>query len=295
MEHLKSILCAVDLSDCSRCALAQASRIAKRDGAALTVLHVIEPRVVEDLEEMMPEGSDVRKGVLDGARNQLEKFVNGTVPPGAKLDVVAGEPLDTILAKAKEAAAQLIVIGAFGVTGAGRGAGSLALKMARKSPISVLLVDGRHASDFRSAMVGIDFSEQSGRALFAALHLARLEGCPLHAVHVFAPPPLHYQAPTPQASPTYQKQFQAALKQRLEAMVAEERKKVDGVDVTCVLYEHTSHGQGIIDYATEKEIDVVVLGTLGRSNLRTIFLGSTAERVVRETPCSVLAVPPKPE
>lgn len=293
MEHLKSILCAVDLSDCSRCALAQASRIAQRDGAALTVLHVIEPRVMEDLEEMMPEGSNVRQGALDGARKRLEAFVAGVVPPKTKLDVVVGEPLDTIIEKAREASAGLISMGAFGVTGAGRGAGSLALKMARKSPIAVLLVDGRHAADFRSALVGIDFSEQSERALFAALHLARLERCPLHAVHVFAPPPLHYQAPTPQASPTYQRQFQAALKERLEALVAKLKKQVGDVEVTCELFEHTSHGQGLIDYAAQKQIDVVVLGTLGRSNLKTLFLGSTAERVVRETPCSVLAVPPK--
>ncbi|MCK6458287.1 MAG: universal stress protein [Planctomycetes bacterium] len=293
MEHLTSVLCAVDLSDCSKCALEQASRIAKRDGAALSLLHVIEPRVVDDLEQMMPKGSDVRKGALDGARRELEKFGAGIVPPKTKLDVVVGDPLETILAKAKEANAQLVVIGAFGVTGAGRGAGSLALKMARKSPIPVLLVDGRHAADFHSAMVGIDFSEQSARALFAALQLARLERCPLHAVHVFAPPPLHYGAPTPQASPTYQRQFQAALKQRLEALVAEQRKLVPDVKVACELFEHTSHGQGLIDYATGKKIDVVVLGTLGRSNLKTLLLGSTAERVVRDTPCSVLAVPPK--
>ena len=112
---------------------------------------------------------------------------------------------------------------------------------------------------------------------------------------VFAPPPLHYGAPTPQASPTYQRQFQAALKQRLEALVAEQRKLVGDVKVACELFEHTSHGQGLIDYAADKKIDVVVLGTLGRSNLKTLLLGSTAERVVRETPCSVLAVPPKAE
>lgn len=293
MEHLKSVLCAIDLSECSKCALEQASRIAKRDGAALTLLHVIEPRVMEDLEEMMPKGSDVRKGVLDGARREVEKFSAGILPPKTRVDVVVGEPLDTILAKAKEAAAQLIVIGAFGVSGEGRGAGSLALKMARGSPIAVLLVDGRHAADFRSAMVGIDFSEQSTRALYAALHLARIERCPLHAVHVFAPPTLHYQAPTPQASPTYQRQFQAALKERLESLVAEQRKLVGDVKVSCDLFQHTSHGYGLIDFAMEKKVDVVVVGTLGRTNLRTLLLGSTAERVVRETPCSVLAVPPK--
>jgi universal stress protein E len=36
----------------------------------------------------------------------------------------------------------------------------------------------------------------------------------------------------------------------------------------------------------------VVLGTTGKRNLRTLVLGSTAERVLREVPCSLLAVKP---
>lgn len=290
MEHLKSILAAVDLSPCSKSALLQASRLAARDGATLRVLHVVETRVVEDLEEMMPKGSGVKEGVLKDALRALEKFVAGVK---AELDVVVGAPLDTILAKADAAAADLLVIGAFGVTGAGRGAGSLALQIARRSPRTVLLVDERHPAAFRSAMVGIDFSEPSAHALEQALHVARLERCPLHAVHVFAPPPLHYRAPTPQASPDYQRQFQAALQSRLESFVAARKKAAGKVEVTCSLVEHTSHGQGVIDYAEQKKIDLVVLGTLGRTNLRHMLLGSTAERVVRDTPCSVLAVPPK--
>jgi nucleotide-binding universal stress UspA family protein len=121
--------------------------------------------------------------------------------------------------------------------------------------------------------------------------VARLERCPLHAVHVHAPPPLHYRAPTPQASPDYQRQLKAALGSRLESFV-QARNKTAKVPVTCSLVEHTSHGQGLVDYAQQHAIDLVVLGTLGRTNLRYALLGSTAERVVRDTPCSVLAVPP---
>jgi nucleotide-binding universal stress UspA family protein len=47
-----------------------------------------------------------------------------------------------------------------------------------------------------------------------------------------------------------------------------------------------------VDYAREKAIELVVVGTIGRTNLREILLGSTAERVVRDSPCSVLAVRP---
>ena len=48
----------------------------------------------------------------------------------------------------------------------------------------------------------------------------------------------------------------------------------------------------LLDYARRKGIDLVVVGTLGKTNLRYALLGSTAERVVRDSPCSVLAIPP---
>jgi nucleotide-binding universal stress UspA family protein len=292
MEHLTSILVAVDLSPCSRSALAQAARLAGRSGATLHVLHVVETRVVEDLEEMLPHRSGTREGIVADASKALEKFVAGAE---ASLEVVVGSPLDAILEKTRAVAADLLVIGAYGMIGAGRGAGSLALQLARKSPVNVLLVDARHTSAFESALVGIDFSEHSLRALDEALLVARLERCPLHAVHVFAAPwyRLHYRAPTPQASPDYQHQFHAALQGRLDAVVSERKKAAGKVEVTAALVEHTSYAQGILDYARQRGIDLVVVGTLGKSNLRYALVGSTAERVVRDSPCSVLAVPPK--
>jgi nucleotide-binding universal stress UspA family protein len=289
MDNLKSILAAVDLSSCSRAALGQAVRLAGKSGAALHVLHVVESRVVEDLEEVMPKGSGARETIVADAKRALEKFAGGAK---AHCEVVVGAPLDAIFAKARATSANLLVMGAYGTTGAGRGAGSLALQVARKSPTNVLLVDGTHTAAFDSALVGIDFSDHSLRALDEGIRVARLEGCPLHAVHVFAPPPLHYRAPTPQASPDYQRQFHAALQRRLDAIVDERRKAAGKIEVTAALVEHTSYAQGLLDYARRKGIDLVVVGTLGKTNLRYALLGSTAERVVRDSPCSVLAIPP---
>jgi nucleotide-binding universal stress UspA family protein len=49
----------------------------------------------------------------------------------------------------------------------------------------------------------------------------------------------------------------------------------------------------IIDYATKENIDMVVIGTHGRSGLMHILMGSIAERVVRLSPCPVLTVKPE--
>ena len=48
----------------------------------------------------------------------------------------------------------------------------------------------------------------------------------------------------------------------------------------------------ITTYAKEKDVDLIVLGTHGRSAIAHILLGSVAEKVVRKSPCPVLTVHP---
>jgi len=58
------------------------------------------------------------------------------------------------------------------------------------------------------------------------------------------------------------------------------------------LFDFPGHGRGITEFARQVGADLVVLGTRGRTNLRDLLLGSTAERVVRDAPCSILTVKP---
>jgi len=102
---------------------------------------------------------------------------------------------------------------------------------------------------------------------------------------------LHYRAPTPEAAPEFRRQYLNRLQGLLDAFVDAKSADLDGLECRTHLHEHQSYGRGIIDFATTHEADLIVLGTLGTSNLRSMLLGSTAERVLRETPCSVLAVP----
>lgn len=49
----------------------------------------------------------------------------------------------------------------------------------------------------------------------------------------------------------------------------------------------------IIDYAKTHNVDLIVIGTHGRSGLMHVLLGSVAERIVRKSPCPVLTVKPE--
>ena len=51
----------------------------------------------------------------------------------------------------------------------------------------------------------------------------------------------------------------------------------------------------IIKAARDKDIDLIVIGTHGRTGLAHMLIGSVAEKVVRKAPCPVLSVKSKKE
>ena len=51
-----------------------------------------------------------------------------------------------------------------------------------------------------------------------------------------------------------------------------------------------SPSEAILDYARDKMIDVIVIGTHGRTGLSRLVMGSVAEKIVRSAPCPVLTV-----
>jgi nucleotide-binding universal stress UspA family protein len=56
---------------------------------------------------------------------------------------------------------------------------------------------------------------------------------------------------------------------------------------------YPGHGRGITEFVQQIGGDLAVLGTRGRTNLRDLLIGSTAERVLRDAACSILAVRPE--
>jgi nucleotide-binding universal stress UspA family protein len=118
----------------------------------------------------------------------------------------------------------------------------------------------------------MDFSTQSSQALKAALALARHFNARVHLFHVAA-------------DASEQKTGEA----KLEALTPE---PVEGVElVRAVLTGNAA--AAILRYAEREKIDLIVLGTHGRTGLTRVFMGSVAEAVLRSAPCQVLTIGPK--
>jgi nucleotide-binding universal stress UspA family protein len=77
------------------------------------------------------------------------------------------------------------------------------------------------------------------------------------------------------------------LNSMLHAIQAETRERVP--QFTRVKARRV--GSGIVDFVREEDIDLIVMSTHARKGVPRLFLGSIAERVIREAPCPAIGVP----
>jgi nucleotide-binding universal stress UspA family protein len=141
-------------------------------------------------------------------------------------------------------------------------------------------------------LVPTDMSEFSEHALRYACEFARRFDAELHLLNVvqdvvaMVPEPgMAFPAPG-----EYMHELQQASEQALDKLP--DPDWVGGVSVVRDVRIGTPFVE-IVRYAKAVEIDLIVIGTHGRSGLAHVLLGSTAERVVRKAPCPVLSVRPE--
>lgn len=141
---------------------------------------------------------------------------------------------------------------------------------------------------FTHILAPTDFSAPSERAVEAAIYLARAFGARLTLLHVlesdFESAALAYGF-RPVLAEYIEKTQQAAVEQ-LDAAAA----RTPDLDVSILVTRGTASLE-IVRIAHDEGCDAIVIGTRGQSALRHMLFGSTAERVLRKSPCPVLAVP----
>jgi nucleotide-binding universal stress UspA family protein len=141
----------------------------------------------------------------------------------------------------------------------------------------------------------VDFSDFSRRALDHALAVARCYRSTVTALHVVAPIPVivpgpYYfgsETPPPMALPPVDR---VAVAAHVEQFVASEQ--VPGVSVAVLVEAGSTVYREILAQADRLRSDLIVMGTHGRSGFERLFLGSTAEKVLRKARCPVMTVPP---
>ena len=137
-------------------------------------------------------------------------------------------------------------------------------------------------------MVATDGSEPVKKAVATAVEIAKLSGAKLYAVYVI---------PYGELSTAYPKDVgweKAALDYfRIEGKNATDYVdtlgKAENVEVEPVTLEGNP-GNEIVDFAEKNNIDLIVVGTLGKTGIERFLLGSVAEKVVKHSKKPVLVV-----
>ena len=165
--------------------------------------------------------------------------------------------------------------------------GGTAERVIRHAPCSVLVVrrkDGR-ASEPKNILVPVDFSPASLDGLRYALGLARPFGARLTALHVIESlgPMVRLKVDVD----AHKRKLREDVKLRLEELHLEVDEPAGAFDT--LFREGTSYHE-IVAMAQSGDFDLIIMASRGRSGLVDMLLGSTAERVVRHAPCSVLVV-----
>lgn len=186
----KRILVGVDFSECSRAALAFASRLALHVGGDLDVLHVPDPL-------LMTAARTAQVDLAAEAGDELARFIRAT-PPAADAHpetlVICGRAGKVLCDIAAREQADVLVVGAHGMTGAGRWLfGSNTERALRHARMSVLVVPSGwrpptpQANDLTGlgpVIAAVDFTEPALVAARAAARLAKQLATRLTVLHV---------------------------------------------------------------------------------------------------------------
>ncbi len=140
----------------------------------------------------------------------------------------------------------------------------------------------------KKVLVPTDFSDSARQALRYGMSFAKEFRAELVLLHVVENLTVGYASdlfPVPMAE-VFQ-EISGYAKSELAKLAEEARGR--GITVEELVVQGKPSAE-IIRYATEHEVDIIVLGTHGKGMLDQALFGSTTERVVRRAPCPVLSV-----
>jgi nucleotide-binding universal stress UspA family protein len=149
--------------------------------------------------------------------------------------------------------------------------------------------------DIRSILLPTDFSACGNYALSYAASLARTFGASIICVHVIEPmvPTVGYSGMTePLPIADISDQLEDSAERELPKLA--ECEECAGLAVE-ELIVHGEAASEIVRVAQDRQVDLIVVSSHGRTGLGRMLFGSTAEAVVRHAPCPVLVVKPPPE
>jgi len=293
MDGYRNILLVTDFSGHSEWAARRAADVARRLGAQLTVLHIID-YCPEDIPPDIVSPEDLNPGeiLVHRTRSSLAKLAERCGLNGAtqKVILTSHPARKEIIRYAGEHGMDLIVIATHGHHGVTPLLGSTADRVVRGAPCDVLAVRvGKQAQDlgaYSRILGATDFLDPSYSAARRVTSLIKSYNAELLLLHVveYSPELLFHEWIGPERVDYFTSLRIRAARDSLRELA--DAIEYPDADQHAIASTDTA-AQEIIRFAEAKGVDLIAVGAYGRYGI-DFLLGSTAERVLHGASCDVL-------
>jgi len=316
MNRFGNILCVISATQGDATVLERGVALAEHNQARLTLLAVVPP-VTAGIG--MSEGGPVSKDLQAWLVNEHEQFLSDLVAScgqrvGIQSRVVIGTPFIEVIGQVLRERCDLVIKTPEDPSWLDRLLGSDDLHLLRKCPCPVWMIKPRLSGAFGCIVAAVDVDDsypadeiEGRRALNRqvmemAISLALSEFAELHVMHAWeaigeGPMRSGFMSADEERVKAYVRAVKRHHGENLHALIRETIDRL-GPEATCYLKPNAHLVKGW----ARKEIpalirklgaDLVVMGTVARTGISGLLIGNTAEMILTQIDCSVLAVKPE--
>jgi nucleotide-binding universal stress UspA family protein len=278
------ILVATDFSTRSDRAMRRATLIARRTGASLTLLHVVD---ADQPERLIATDRGAAWAILDESAQTLRGEDDILADPLVKVDDVH----NGILEAAEEVAADLVILGPHRRRLRDVFIGTTVERVVRRSRFPLLVAVQTPSASYERTLLALDFDEASRSAARAALAMGIFERTEVIVMHAFDAPAegmLRRAMDTTEAIDDYVANERGIAIDKLHELVRELDLPATDKRVAAIV---GTPARSILDGALSADSHLIVLGTNQRKGFERMLIGSVTEDVIRDAHRDILIVP----
>jgi len=312
MQRFKNILCVVDPEDENKMALERALTLAERNNANLTVINVFPGSAINTSMFKQNVSDDIEASIIEYKNEQLKSFVE-TFQDQIIINtkILVGTPFLEIIYEVLRNKYDLVIKTPTKLEWMDRIFGSDDMHLLRKCPCPVWMINKDTPKSYKNILASIDItaSDEEAKAnetinqqiLDMAGSLAVSELANLHIVHAwYVPGESMLQGQRVRMGHVqileYTKNIKRIVEKKLDTFIDHISTEKTGELIDFLKpKKHLIKGfpnKVIPEFAKKIDADLVVMGTIGRTGIPGLIIGNTAEDILNQIHCSVLAVKP---
>jgi nucleotide-binding universal stress UspA family protein len=293
---LKNLLVATDFSPVADRAFEAGLALAAATKGKLTLLHVAMPIVLVYKAIPASISVDIRDRDIrarEAVQRKLDTLVARARRRRVRISTILslGEPVAGVLSSIRKIRPDVVILGTHGRGGASHLLlGSVAEKVVRTAPCSVLIVKNRKWSTKGRVVLALDDSPMAVKVARAGASVARQLRAPLTVIHALRDPGWILEAAGSSRSDKILREVialgQKKAQEKVAALLSKAHVTVRARDV--IIGE--GRPQDVIVRAAGARTMLTIVGTEGRRGFSRVITGSVAEAVVRRAPSPVLVM-----